>query len=697
MRFFTSIRLLGAVRYIALSGVAATFITVGGDVLADTSQSGSGDNKVKVTGDPAFTTPVRILATNKSNPSDPNAKVWFDDIVELGGDFTIDALLAGSVKLSATTHVFVYGAPPNSNAGELLQTIEFHTSCSRELSLADQFGSLVIVGFVNVEGEDAGDFSGPLCELGDPQKLIMQYNGEASGVADSPSSADTIHACAKKKNVRIVDGPLSCKQNETAVSWAVTGPAGADGTVGPAGPAGADGAPGADGPQGLAGPQGKPGPAGPPSTGAGTWSLDGNAETTAGTDFIGTTDDQPLELHVNGVRAFRLEPTLGGPNVIGGDSSNSVGAFADSVTIGGGAFNEVTEGGATIGGGIFNIADASITTIGGGEENYAGGTASAIGGGQFNETYGGSASIGGGDSNTALGVRSTIGGGGFNTAGGLSSVVGGGASNAANDEFATVGGGNSNEASGRWAAVGGGDRNSASGLYSTVAGGQLNEASGAGSMAAGINANAAHDGTFVWADSSGSAFSSTGPDQFLVRASGGVTFFSDTGTTTGVNLPAGSGSFSSLSDRNAKTNFSVVNQREILERLLGIPIATYNYKTQDGVRHIGPMAQDFAAAFGVGEDERRISVVDADGVALAAIQGLYQMLGERESQIAAQESQIANLRQRLGFLERSAASRGAIGRVFPNQALTWVLLGVLLTSVFYAWRRSARQRPVAVG
>ncbi|MDA1298166.1 MAG: tail fiber domain-containing protein [Chloroflexi bacterium] len=512
----------------------------------------------------------------------------------------------------------------------------------------------------------------------------MQYNGEASGTSGTPPVSDTIYACVKKNHTRIVDGPEDCKQNETAISWSKTG---LIGPAGPAGPVGADGSPGAQGPAGAPG---------PPSGGADAWTLNGNAGTTAGIDFIGTTDNQPLEFFVNGVRALRLEPRPGGPNVIGGDGSNSVAGFAANVTIGGGAVNDALENGVTIGGGIFNIADASFSTIGGGEENYASGVTSVIGGGQLNETQGGSSTIGGGDSNTAAGTRSTIGGGGFNTAGGLSSVVGGGASNAASDEYSTVGGGQSNTALGRWATVGGGDRNTASGLYSTVPGGQLNVASGALSFAAGLNAKAVNNGTFVWADSTGLALSSTGPDQFVARASGGMTFFSDPGATTGVTLPAGSGSFSSLSDRNAKTNFAAVDQREILRRLLDLLIATYNYKTQDGVLHIGPVAQDFAAAFGVGEDDRRISVVDADGVALAAIQGLYLMVDERESQIAAQESELGNLRQRLESLEQAGAPQGAIGPVSPTQLITWVVIGGLLALALYAWRRSARQRPLTV-
>ena len=85
----------------------------------------------------------------------------------------------------------------------------------------------------------------------------MEYNGEASGTAESTVSSDTIFACAKKKRLRIVDGPLDCKQNETAISWAIAGPAGADGQAGADGPAGPAGPPGAAGPQGVAGPSGK--------------------------------------------------------------------------------------------------------------------------------------------------------------------------------------------------------------------------------------------------------------------------------------------------------------------------------------------------------------------------------------------------------------------------------------------------------
>jgi hypothetical protein len=65
------------------------------------------------------------------------------------------------------------------------------------------------------------------------------------------------------------------------------------------------------------------------------------------------------------------------------------------------------------------------------------------------------------------------------------------------------------------------------------------------------------------------------------------------------------------SDRNAKENFAPVDEREILARLVALSIETWNYKGEDpSVRHIGPMAQDFSKAFGVGEDDKRIHMID---------------------------------------------------------------------------------------
>jgi hypothetical protein len=190
----------------------------------------------------------------------------------------------------------------------------------------------------------------------------------------------------------------------------------------------------------------------------------------------------------------------------------------------------------------------------------------------------------------------------------------------------TVAGGVLNTALGSYGVVSGGRENSASNMYATVPGGYSNDASGIGSFAAGNNSNATHDGSFVWSDQSFiNGASSTGSNQFVARAAGGFYLYTDLGSTTGVTVAPGDGSWASVSDSNLKENVRPVDGAALLERLSLIPISEWNYIAQDeAIRHIGPMAQDFRAAFGLGTDDRHISTVDADGVALAAIQALHE-------------------------------------------------------------------------
>jgi len=154
-----------------------------------------------------------------------------------------------------------------------------------------------------------------------------------------------------------------------------------------------------------------------------------------------------------------------------------------------------------------------------------------------------------------------------------------------------------------------------------------NIANGNYSLAAGRNAKALHDGTFVWGDSSDADISSTGENQFIVRATGGVQFRTAVDRSVGVRIQPGSGTWSSLSDRSSKDDFETIDPHAILDAVAKLPITTWRYKAQGTeVRHMGPVAQDFRAAFALGEDEQHISSVDADGVALAAIQGLYDIV-----------------------------------------------------------------------
>jgi hypothetical protein len=100
------------------------------------------------------------------------------------------------------------------------------------------------------------------------------------------------------------------------------------------------------------------------------------------------------------------------------------------------------------------------------------------------------------------------------------------------------------------------------------------------------------------------------------------------------------------SDRDAKENFIALNARQVLASVAALPVTQWNYKTDSkDLQHIGPMAQDFQAAFHLSADDKHISVLDEGGVALAAIQGLNQNVEEKETRIEEQAAQIRNLKQ----------------------------------------------------
>ena len=236
------------------------------------------------------------------------------------------------------------------------------------------------------------------------------------------------------------------------------------------------------------------------------WSLTGNSGTNPSVNFVGTTQNEPLEFRVNSQRALRLENAFdadsASANVIGGYGGNSATSGVVGGTIGGGgayyqgnaAPNKVTDSYSTVAGGLYNRAgnDNSDVT----DANYA--------------------------------------------------TVAGGAFDIASARYAAVGGGYFNQATAESSVVAGGTTNSASGLYSAVPGGAMNSASGSYSFAAGRRAKAAKQGAFVWADSTNADFSSTASNQFLIRASGGVGIGTDSPLTPlDVNgiVRSGSGGF----------------------------------------------------------------------------------------------------------------------------------------------------------
>ncbi len=166
----------------------------------------------------------------------------------------------------------------------------------------------------------------------------------------------------------------------------------------------------------------------------------------------------------------------------------------------------------------------------------------------------------------------------------------------------------------------------------------------------GVQANtlyARSDGNFAWYRNGAHAESTYDPGggTVLMRLDGG-------GLTVNTT-------FISSSDRQRKENFESIQGRSILDRLVAMPIQRWNYKEDGGVRHIGPTAQDFHAAFEVGCDDRHISMVDADGVALAAIQGLHELVQEKAAQVESLRQQNGALQKRLEELERAVAKLAA--------------------------------------
>ena len=220
---------------------------------------------------------------------------------------------------------------------------------------------------------------------------------------------------------------------------------------------------------------------------------------------------------------------------VGGGGSNT--ASNPYATVGGGGWNAAGDYGASVGGGTSNMASGYAATVAGGMNNFitglcgtiagggtnnVSGTYATVGGGYWNQATDNSATVGGGQSNYAGGDWATVGGGQLNSAGGTDATVGGGSSNQAGGIGATIGGGQGNQANGYLSVIGGGDGNATEAADAVVPGGFHNVAAAQHTFAAGFRAQALHEGTFVWSDSSPTSFSSTGANQFLVRATGGV-------------------------------------------------------------------------------------------------------------------------------------------------------------------------------
>ena len=276
------------------------------------------------------------------------------------------------------------------------------------------------------------------------------------------------------------------------------------------------------------------------------WDTQGNAGTNPVTDFLGTSDNQALNFRVNNARRLMLDAS---GNSIGGSPSNlyAVGSFGQVIAGGGSSAsncgpsadqscsNQTTDLFATISGGAGNSA-STYDSVGGGISNAVSGQLSTVGGGFANSISQDYATI-------VYGLNAFVGGGISNEVKGQNGVIGGGDNNYVDAQDGTVGGGGGNNAIGTAATVGGGFSNNTAGNYATIAGGRSNCAGGYASFAGGNNGKVrvgatgafgtcvsipsgdadGDEGTFLWSDSSTNGdFVSTGPNQFAVRATGGL-------------------------------------------------------------------------------------------------------------------------------------------------------------------------------
>ena len=348
---------------------------------------------------------------------------------------------------------------------------------------------------------------------------------------------------------------------------------------------------------------------------------------------------------------------------VGGGTGNIIATNASGSTISGGSGNTTESNAAFVGGGSLNHANGSSSTLAGGFDNTVTGGVAFIGGGARNRANSSFTTIAGGENNTANGAHATIGGGYLNRVNigalldGIGTISGGRQNSVDNNDYGTIGGGRGNlvgNAMGNFTAIAG-----------TVPGGYFNEASGDYSFAAGRQAKAIHPGSFVWANWGVDVYS-IADYRFHVYASGGLEFQNSSGrfvtfaTIPGQAISSWTGGYLSdagiwqnASDRNRKTDFAEINGKDVLHRLIALPVQTWRYTNEvQTVKHLGPTAQDFAAAFGLGSDDKAIGTLDESGVALAAIQGLHAIAQEKDAQLKDHQEQIADLKTRLTVLEK---------------------------------------------
>jgi hypothetical protein len=167
------------------------------------------------------------------------------------------------------------------------------------------------------------------------------------------------------------------------------------------------------------------------------------------------------------------------------------------------------------------------------------------------------------------------------------------------------------------------------------------------------------------ADSTKSALdvqNSAGTDLFYVRDDGNVGIGTTTPTLGPLQMGSGAyvtvgGVWTNASDRNIKENFTQLNRQDVLKKILQLPVTEWNYKKENSmIRHIGPMAQDFYAIFGLGNSDKSISSIDPSGVALVGVQALAKQIEANVRMYKTMQGEIEEIKLMVADNAREIAS-----------------------------------------
>jgi|GEM_PF-6249599 len=406
----------------------------------------------------------------------------------------------------------------------------------------------------------------------------------------------------------------------------------------------------------------------------------GNNTVSGALGFVGGGTDNTVG--ANGQNSF-----------IGSGEDNTVNAVSSA--IGGGEQNDISSGGySLIGAGRFNEIQDSYSAIMAGENNtiHTGASYSFIGAGNGNDIRSTYSVIGAGANNEidTASSRSFIGAGSQNhiensissaiiagtsntITNGQYSIIGAGTDNTINAEFSFIAAGDDNNIAGGYGGfIGAGSDNYSSGTYTSIPGGINDTINGDYALiigsycdisadyatAIGKNATVNHDGSFVLGGDDVTVSSST-TNQLTALFSGGIYFYTNSGTSIGARVTSGANSWSSVSDRNAKENIDFLSNKSAAEGLANLNISSWSYKSTPDfrIRNYGPMAQDFFRIFGKDEKgyfgtDTTIVPLHLTSIGISAVQHNAEIIGKMKLRLKEVRKKNDALEEELFELER---------------------------------------------